>query len=260
MLATYQRIPIPVKLQHFYCGSIPFLGYQLPTNEIAMTKSQALPSNGKIVDTVARNFVVERDLPTIKAKLPNHSIVVAYPLNPTVTELWKYLDSYLTDKQKQLLNALLAGNPIVEESWIINPENQGELRIETEAHLSVKLAKSWDFQAGRFIISVLEQEGNLYISDYQALSLIGVPANWLVEINPAQKKAQLLKQNGFSFKEETLFYQETDLFQVRARIWSDWLAVWEYFAAKGNRKALTLLKTLAMQGLGNKLESLLKLD
>jgi len=225
-----------------------------------MTKSQALPSHGKIVDTVARNFIVERELPTIKAKLPNHSIVVAYPLNPTVTELWKYLDSYLTDKQKQLLNALLAGNPIVEESWIINPENQGELRIETEAHLSVKLAKNWDFQAGRFIISVLEQEGNLYISDYQALSLIEVPANWLVEINPGQKKAQLLKQNGFSFKEETLFYQEIDLFQVRARIWSDWVAVWEYFAAKGNRKALTLLKTLAMQGLGNKLESLLKLD
>lgn len=260
MLATYQRIPIPVKLQHLYCGNIPFLGYQLPTSEIAMTKSQALPSHGKIVDTVARNFIVERELPTIKAKLPNHSIVVAYPLNPTVTELWKYLDSYLTDKQKQLLNALLAGNPIVEESWIINPENQGELRIETEAHLSVKLAKNWDFQAGRFIISVLEQEGNLYISDYQALSLIEVPANWLVEINPGQKKAQLLKQNGFSFKEETLFYQEIDLFQVRARIWSDWVAVWEYFAAKGNRKALTLLKTLAMQGLGNKLESLLKLD
>jgi hypothetical protein len=260
MLATYQRIPIPVKLQHLYCGSIPFLGYQLPTHEITMTKSQALPSHGKIVDTVARNFVVEQELPTIKAKLPNHSIVVAYPLNPTVTELWKYLDSYLTDKQKQLRDALLAGNPVLEESWIINPETQGELRVETEAQLSVKLAKNWEFQAGQFIISVLEQEENIYLSDSKGLSVIGVPANWIAQINPAQKKAQLLKQNGFSFKEETLFYQKTDLFQVRARIWSDWLAVWEYFASKGNRKALTLLKTLALQGLGNKVESLLKLD
>jgi len=260
MLATYQRIPIPVKLQHLYCGSIPFLGYQLPTHEITMTKSQALPSHGKIVDTVARNFVVEQELPTIKAKLPNHSIVVAYPLNPTVTELWKYLDSYLTDKQKQLRDALLAGNPVLEESWIINPESQGELRVETEAQFSVKLAKNWEFQAGRFIISVLEQEENIYLSDSKGLSVIGVPANWIAQINPAQKKAQLLKQNGFSFKEETLFYQKTDLFQVRARIWSDWLAVWEYFASKGNRKALTLLKTLALQGLGNKVESLLKLD
>ena len=260
MLATYQRIPIPVKLQHLYCGSIPFLGYQLPTHEITMTKSQALPSHGKIVDTVAWNFVVEQELPTIKAKLPNHSIVVAYPLNPTVTELWKYLDSYLTDKQKQLRDALLAGNPVLEESWIINPESQGELRVETEAQFSVKLAKNWEFQAGQFIISVLEQEENIYLSDSKGLSVIGVPANWIAQINPAQKKAQLLKQNGFSFKEETLFYQKTDLFQVRARIWSDWLAVWEYFASKGNRKALTLLKTLALQGLGNKVESLLKLD
>jgi hypothetical protein len=256
----------PVKLQRFWCMDVPFFAYQLSTGEIVMSKTQFLPNITKTLIQIVLDYISENNLPTQQGTIPNNHIVELYPL-PTVVEVLKYLhERALLTGQKDLLAALLSGTAILEDSDLLLMTN-ADLRTRVEPTPSTPpLAKVLKFPIGKLSLSVcIGKNEEIYVSDSEGLSVINVPLSWLIELNPGQKKALILKRNGFSFKEETLFYQDIDearasIFKTKGRSWSDWLVVWEYFASKGNSKALSLLRNLAGQSIEQRLRTLANLE
>jgi hypothetical protein len=181
--------------------------------------------------------------PWIRATLPNRTETVLYPLS-TITALWNHLHNMgeLPFREK-LLFALEAGIPVKED-----PDQVGDFVVRVET-APLGLAKVFLVQVEKFSLRVLLHKGKIFIPDHEALTVINAPLSWLIEINPAQKKARILKQKGFSYNEELLYFQDRVVFQVKTHSLSDWLVVWEYFASKGNTKALSLLRHLALEGL-----------
>lgn len=244
--------PTPVKLQRFCCGDIPFIAYLFPNGEIAMSQTQSLPAFTTAISKIASDFVRDNCLPTVKAILPNRTSTTLYPL-PTVVALWNhFLSIEPLFSRNRLLKEFLAGTPILENSNSVLIESN-KVKVDL---VPATLAEIIDLQVDRFLLSVLLDENNIYISDNQGLSVINAPTCWIAELNPAQKKARILKSKGFSFEDKIVFYQKNHVFQSRARIWSDWVILWEYFAGKGNTKALELLRHLATQGLENNVTNL----
>jgi hypothetical protein len=237
-----------VKLQRFWCGDIPFVAYQFGTGEIAMNQAQFLPAYSTALSKIASNFIETHHLPTVKAILPNHTIATLYPLIPTVRAVWSHFQAKgKLSAQKKLLRELLTSTPILKDEDILLSKTS-ESKIEV-ASASTTLAIATTLKIQELSLPAFLYEGSLYICDQEGLSIINVSLRWLIELNPAQRKAMLLKKSGFSFREEMLFYQENRLFQLKARVWSDWIILWEYFAKKGNSKALSILRHLATQGL-----------
>lgn len=250
--------PIPVKLRRFWCNEIPFLAYQLPAGEIAMSEVQLLPVSSLVLSEIICNYICKNHLQVIRAILPNHARANIYPLS-TIISIWNYLLSL--DKiphRQELLTAFMEGKPILENSCFL-PTRLRDIRIEPESAPAV-LAKSINLQIDNFSLCILCYKDIFYISDTEGLSIINVPLTWIIELNPAEKKARTIKRNGFSFKEETLFYEKNDVFKARARVWSDWLIIWGYFASKGNTKALLLLRVFAKQGIEQQLRTLSNLE
>jgi hypothetical protein len=241
------RKAVAVKLRRFWCGEIPFIAYQLPNGEIAMSQTQSLPNESKAIVKIAADFISTNKLKTIRATLPNHALAVLYPL-PTITALWNHLHNMgkLPEREK-LMSALLAGRPVKDDNHLLRL-TPADFLVKVE-QAPETLAKVVLVQVEKFSLRVLLQSGAIFIPDHEGLTVIGVPLSWLLELNPAQKKAQILWHKGFSFKEELLCYQELDVFQVKTHSRSDWLILWEYFASKGNTKALSLLRHLAYRGL-----------
>ena len=238
----------PVKLQRFWCGDIPFIAYQFTNGEIAMSQTQSLPAFSTAIGKIASDFISANCLPTVKAILPNRVNATLYPL-PTVTALWSHfltIDPLFS--RNRLLKEFLAGTPILEDSNFVMMESSN-LKVDL---IPATLVEIINLQIGSFLLSVFLEEDKIYISDNEGLSVINAPTCWIAELNPAQKKARILKSKGFSFQDKILFYQKNHVFQSRARIWSDWLILWEYFAGKGNTKALLLLRHLATHGLENR--------
>jgi hypothetical protein len=279
---TLSSSPVQVKQRSFWCGDIPFVAYQLPKGEIAMSKTLYLPYFSKRLQRIASSFVARYNLPIVQGILPGNSIITLFPL-ATVIELWDYFLSIDELRgRKELFDAISAKKPIVEAS----PHLPRQLE-DTVAHseqLAPQLAECMKLQIERFILSLLIEQDRIYISDTVGLSIINAPLNWLLGLNPAMKKARSLKKNGFSFQTKTLYYAnsnhltadshldeeiiqditppETDSLTVnivscQARLWSDWVILWEYFSGKGNTQSLALLKHLAIQGLEYQIEPLL---
>jgi hypothetical protein len=65
------RKAVAVKLRRFWCGEIPFIAYQLPNGEIAMSQTQSLPNESKAIVKIAADFISTNKLKTIRATLPN---------------------------------------------------------------------------------------------------------------------------------------------------------------------------------------------
>ena len=245
----------PVRLRRFWCGDIPFVAYQFNSGEIAMSQTQFLPALSTVLSKIVDNFISYNHLPVVEAILPNHSHAILYPL-PTVVALWSHLLSLSKlPERKELLMALKAGITVLEDSQLM-PIEPNTSKPTTEP-TPTTLAKTINLPIDNFLIPVLLSDNTIYISDHEGLSIINASTRWLVEINSAQKKARVLRSNGFSFKEKTLFYRKTKIFQTQARIGSDWIILWSYFAGKGNTKAVSLLQNLALLGLENRIRHLL---
>jgi hypothetical protein len=247
MPTLHHSHPTPVKLQRFWCGDIPFIAYQFPNKEIAMSQTQSLPAFSTAISKIASDFISNHRLPTVKAILPNRANTTLYPLT-TVIALWNHflsIDPFFS--RNRLLKEFLSGTPILENSNFVLMESSN-LKVDL---IPATLVEVINVQIGSFLLSVFLEEDTIYISDKEGLSVINAPTCWIYELNPAQKKARILKSKGFSFQDKILFYQKNHIFQSRARIWSDWVILWEYFAGKGNTKALSLLRHLATQGLEN---------
>jgi len=100
---------------------------------------------------------------------------------------------------------------------------------------------------GQTTIHLLIYGRQLYIPTHEGLRLIGVEPNWL-NVPEKSKRERILKSLKFSFKETLLCYQVGNPEQyvfVEAYSYQDWLIVWGYFAAKGNSRAMPILRWLA---------------
>lgn len=233
-----------------------------------MSKTLYLPYFSRRLERIASGFVARSGLPTILGILPSRLITKLYPLT-TVIELWNYflsIDELLP--RKKLLDAMLANKPILEVSSLL-PIKIGDTLVHPD-QAPPRLAKCLNLPIERFILSVLIYQDLIFLSDTKGLSIINAPPTWLLELNPAMKKARSLKKNGFSFQTETVYYPSNSnlvatpptvsIFSCKARVWSDWVILWEYFAGKGNTKALALLRYLAIQGLEHRIEPLLLVE
>ena len=256
----------PVKLQRFWCNDIPFFAYHLATGEIVMSKTQFLPNITKSLSQIVSDYISKNNLPSLRGTIPNHQLVPLYPL-ATVVEVWKYLhEQGLLPERKDLLAALRAGTAVLEDSDLLLLTN-ADFRTRVDKSTStVPLAKVINLPIGKLSLSIcIGKNEEVYACDSEGLSVVNVSLTWLIELNPGQKKALILRRNGFSFAEETLFYQNIDdinasIFKTKGRAWSDWLVLWEYFASKGNSKALSLLRHLAEQSIEQRLKTLSNLE
>jgi hypothetical protein len=106
-------------------------------------------------------------------------------------------------------------------------------------------------EIGRFKLNTLKHENTIYIPTNEGLKTIGVNINWIASQRKFGRRCPLFRR-GFSFQEKLLCYPMGDdgrFFFAGSYTWSDWLIVWEYFAAQGNSKAASILKSLAEYGL-----------
>jgi hypothetical protein len=112
-------------------------------------------------------------------------------------------------------------------------------------------------EVGKFRLNALSHQNQIYIPTNEGLRIIGVDIRWIASQRKSGRRCPLFRR-GFSFQEKLLCYPMGDdgkFFFAGSYTWSDWLIVWEYFAAQGNSKAASILKALAEYGLTSFLSS-----
>ena len=120
-----------------------------------------------------------------------------------------------------------------------------------------KTAELVPIEVGKFRLNALSHQDQIYIPTNEGLRIIGVDIRWITSQSRSGRRCPLTKR-GFSFEEKLLCCPIDDsgrFFFAGSYSWSDWLIVWEYFAAHGNRKAASILKALAEYGLTSFLSS-----
>jgi hypothetical protein len=124
-----------------------------------------------------------------------------------------------------------------------NPTQVDEDSIQTE---------TFNLRLGRFKLCVVKYQGEIFRNEYEGLPVIGASPNWLENLEPTRKKKLLLK--GFSFVKLHWHYNSPTIL-LSGRPWQDWLFLWKYFCNRSNIKAASLLRHLAVQGLGDYLKA-----
>jgi hypothetical protein len=97
---------------------------------------------------------------------------------------------------------------------------------------------------------VVKHQNQIFIPTNEGLRLIGVNIDWISELG--SKRRVVLKRWGFSFEEKLLCYEiqsdrGNNCFFASSYSWSDWVAIWSYFASRRNFRAVRLLKYLAQK-------------
>jgi hypothetical protein len=95
--------------------------------------------------------------------------------------------------------------------------------------------KSFQLRIGRFKLCVVKYQGEICIPEHEGLPVVGASPNWLEDLNQTRQNPTLLNSHR--------------------RPWQDWLILCEYFCNRGNIKAASLLRHLAVQGLGDYLKA-----
>jgi hypothetical protein len=101
---------------------------------------------------------------------------------------------------------------------------------------------------------------NEYRISYEAgLKVIGYPSKWLLELPFSQKKLERLQRNDFSGEVKPCIVNTSEESRVLETLSiEDWLTIWELFAINGNKKAVTVLKYLALENISPRVEKILK--
>jgi hypothetical protein len=101
---------------------------------------------------------------------------------------------------------------------------------------------------------------NEYRISYEAgMKVIGHPSKWLLELPFSQKKLEKLLQNNFSGEVKQCVVNTPEESRVLETLCvEDWLTIWELFGINGNKKAVTVLKYLAIENLTQRVEKILK--
>lgn len=246
-----------VKSKRFWCNNVSFLAYQLKNGEIVLSENQIIPSINRAIKKSAKTFISSNNLKTIKVTLPNRSNTIAYPLS-TVIALWSNLNSteQLPPREKQLLAGFLSNYHIKEGSnYDIGCGTNAKIEVTdvdlrmVATPISIKLTRSIEIQ-------VLILHNNYFIEVYESLSKLGTQPTWLEELYDSERKKKTLMQKGFSGEIKTIDYQENNkVWRVQAVSILDWLNICEYFATKGNTKAINILKSLATLNLDRRVKT-----
>jgi hypothetical protein len=110
---------------------------------------------------------------------------------------------------------------------------------------------------GKSTFRLLIYKNKLYISVNEGLRLIGVDINWIPD-DPKDRRGIILKKINFSFDRKLFCYQIENSGKyifVEAYSYQDWLTLWEYFAKRGNSRAMSVLKWLAQFGMEQHIKS-----
>ncbi len=126
-----------------------------------------------------------------------------------------------------------------------NPREVDEDSIQTD---------TFNLRIGKFNLCVVKYQGEIFIPEHEGLKVIGISPNWLEDLEQTRKKKLLLKSQGFSFVKLHLHYNSPTIL-LSSRPWQDWLFLWKYFCNRSNIKAASLLRHLAVQGLGDYLKA-----
>lgn len=111
-------------------------------------------------------------------------------------------------------------------------------------------AQRIEVHINQFHFFVVKHQNQAFIPTNEGLRLIGVNVDWISQLG--SKRRAVLKRRGFSFEEKLLCYQiQSDRginwFFASSYSWSDWVAIWSYFASRRNFRAVRLLKYLAQK-------------
>jgi hypothetical protein len=246
-----------VQLKRFWCNNVSFLAYQLKNGEIVLSENQMVPSANKTLKKFAKAFISSNNLKTIKVTLPNRSNSTVYPLS-TVTALWSNLNSteQLPSREKQLLAGFLSNYPIKEGSNYNADCGRNAKTEVTDANLRMVATPIFIKLTKKIEIQVLVLHNNYYIEVYEGLSKLGTQPTWLEELHNSERRKKTLRQKGFSDEIKTIDYQEDNkVWRVQTLSLLDWINICDYFAAKGNTKAIDILKSLAILNLDRRIKA-----
>lgn len=106
------------------------------------------------------------------------------------------------------------------------------------------------------VLQLFAKDGDYYLSDAQGLQIIEAPSNWLNQINTCPRKLKRLTPKGFTDTIQVILYKNhLGYFKTEVRSWRQWLAIWAYFATRGNSKAANLLMQLSAESLEKRIQS-----
>jgi hypothetical protein len=224
--------------------------YQLPNGTKLMSDRQMAQLVGQ-PKNIVREFIESQNLEKMDVRVDNGKLIRAYPLSVAAIYLSKLLTSGDLDKHPlgisrgewhSLINALCKKEPGRE----ITPNPcffTGNYRVEIARPLQVELS-------GNIRIEILAVPSGEYRIEYQeGLKCIEHKnLTWLVNYSP--KKAKTLSDLKLSKDVLECRVKTHEGFKsIYALSLTDWLSVWEYFASRGNRYALALLKACASEGI-----------
>lgn len=228
--------------------------YQLPNGLKVMSDRQMAIMVGQSKANV-RNFVSANNLETVKIKIPNGIIITAKTL-PTVAAYLKrllelgnlqYHRLSLNKREWQELIATLSGNKLGHGNFLLpNPRFfHHNYQVVTATPIKIELENN-------IVLEVLVlPSGEYHIGYREGLICIKVNPNWLLQ--NSLKKAKVLTRLKLSpLVVQCQISTSEGMKQIHTLGCKDWLSVWEYFAKKGNRRAIAMLKACAFESIANR--------
>ena len=232
--------------------------YQLPDGTKVMSVRQAARLIGQLKTDVI-DFVQSNDLETIDVRIPSKVVINAIALPTIATYLQRLLEedrlqnhrlSLCPEEWQEFIDALanqskkdffVPNSSFFKSDSLVKRANQIQIKLENDIHLEVLVLPTGEYR----------------ISHAQGLHCIEVNLDWLMDNSP--KKARTLSKMKISRQAvECRFVTELGIRQVYTFLCNDWLRIWEYFAKKGNKSAIALLKACAEENIPTRVEKVLR--
>ncbi len=231
--------------------------YELPNGLKVMSDRQMSIMVGQSKANV-RNFVDAYNLETITVKTPNGMIIQAKTL-PTVAA---YLELLLKSgnlqhhrlslnqyEWKDLIRTLADNNLGNRKLLIPNPRFfEPNYRVVTAKSIEIEIVNN-------IVVEVLVLASGEYRIGYsQGLNCIKVNPHWLLQ--DSYKKAKVFTRLKLSpLVVQCKVDTPSGTKSIHTLSCKDWLSVWEYFAKKRNRRAVSILKACAKENIASRVKN-----
>ncbi|NJO63989.1 MAG: hypothetical protein HC836_39170 [Richelia sp. RM2_1_2] len=232
--------------------------YQLPDGTKVMSARQAARLIGQLKTDVI-DFVQSNDLETIDVRIPSKVVINAITLPTIATYLQRLLEedrlqnhrlSLCPEEWQEFIDALanqskkdffVPNSSFFKSDSLVKRANLIKIQLENDMSLEVLVLPTGEYR----------------ISHAQGLHCIEVNLDWLMDNSP--KKARTLSNMKISRQAvECRFVTEQGIRQEYTFDCKDWLKIWEYFAKKGNKPAIALLKACAEENIPTRIEKVLR--
>ena len=231
--------------------------YQLPDGMQVMSVRRVAQLVGQ-PNTNVIDFMKSNDLETINVRIPSKVVITAITLPSIAIYLRQLLEenklqhnrlSLSHEEWEELIEAL--NNPYSKEHLTPNPRffksNCPPIKANTT---QIQLADNIAVEV------LILQTGEYRISCTEGLQCIEANPEWLMDISP--KKARVFSKIKLSHQTiECRFATERGIKQAYTFSCNDWLSIWEYFAKKGNKRAITVLTACAKEHISERVQKVL---